>query len=248
MTAAQHLLIDALDALQHCTSDADRWACGTRLLQDCGSDWITAGTAARTTGAALAIRTSTPADLMRDYMDQRLYLADPWMQLCARSTAPDHLDVAAELQAPTRADKTRMARLFVDHGVRRAVLLPCYGGGRSGGIVIYARSADAASAFANPEALGRARLLASLFAATYRPEDDRSSSAGRYAAQNALTPRECEVLRWAYAGLRTSRIADRMGLQDVTVTKHLLSVRRKLKARTREQALAIAVRDGLIEV
>ncbi|NJS38672.1 MAG: hypothetical protein HC783_06260, partial [Rhodobacteraceae bacterium] len=102
MTAAQHLLIGALDALQHCTSDADRWACGTRLLQDCGSDWVTAGTAARTTGAALAIRTNTPAALMRDYMDQRLYLSDPWMEFCARSTAPNHLDVAAELQTPTR--------------------------------------------------------------------------------------------------------------------------------------------------
>lgn len=248
MTAAQSLLINALDALQHCATDDQRWACGTRLLQDCGSEWITAGTAARASGAALAIRTSTPADLMRDYMDQRLYLQDPWMQLCARTAAPDHLDVRRELAAPSRPDKTRMSRLFADHGVRRAVLVPCYGGGRSGGIVLYARSDDAARAFADPDAMSRARLVVALFAASYRPETDRSLSADRYTAHNALTPRECEVLRWAYAGLRTSRIADRMGLQDVTVTKHLLSVRRKLKARTREQALAIAVRDGLIEV
>ncbi len=248
MTALQTQLIDALDALGHCTSDDDRWACGVRLLQDCGSEWITAGTAARGTGSALAIRSTTPDALMCDYMEQRLYLHDPWMQICATSNEPDHLDTAKEVHTPSRPDKARMSRLFADHGVARAVLVPCYGGGRSGGIVLYARNPAAAKEFAQPESLARARLLIAIFAAQYRPDNDRSQSADRYAAHNALTPRECEVLRWAYSGLRTSRIADRMGLQDVTVTKHLLSVRRKLKARTREQALAIAVRDGLIEV
>jgi DNA-binding CsgD family transcriptional regulator len=248
MTGLQTRLIDALDALGHCAADDERWACGARLLQGCGSEWITAGTAARSTGSALAIRSTTSQALMRDYMDQRLYLHDPWMRLCATRTEPDHLDVAAETRAPTRRDKARMSRLFADHGVHRAVLLPCYGGDRSGGIVLYARTPDAAEAFGRPETLAEARLLVAIFAAQYRPCDDRSPSADRYAAQNALTPRECEVLRWAYTGLRTSRIAERMGLQDVTVTKHLVSVRRKLKARTREQALAIAIRDGLIQV
>jgi DNA-binding CsgD family transcriptional regulator len=185
---------------------------------------------------------------MRDYMDQRLYLHDPWMQICARSNGLDHLVVQAELQTATRPDKTRMARLFADHGVHRAVLVPCYGGSRSGGIVLYARSKGVATAFDHPEGLARARLLVAVFAAEYRPEADHSASPELYRAQNALTKRECEVLCWAYTGLRTSGIADRMGLRDVTVTKHLLSIRRKLKARTREQALAIAVRDGLILV
>ncbi len=90
VAALQTQLIDTLDALGHCASDDDRWACGVRLLQDCGSDWITAGTAARGTGSALAIRSTTPDALMRDYMDQRLYLHDPWMQLCAASSDPDH--------------------------------------------------------------------------------------------------------------------------------------------------------------
>lgn len=248
MTELQTLLIDALDALRHATSVAERWECGARLLQDSGSDWVTAGTAARATGDTIAIRSSTPKALMQDYMDQRLFLHDPWMQICARSNGLDHLDVQAELQTPTRPDKARVSRLFADHGVRRAVLVPCYGGSRSGGIVLYARSTGAAEALDHPDGLARARLLVAVFAAEYRPEADRSASPQLYSAHNALTRRECEVLCWAYTGLRTSGIADRMGLRDVTVTKHLLSIRRKLRARTREQALAIAVRDGLIQV
>lgn len=248
MATLQTLLIDTLDAMGVCTSDDDRWACGVRLMQDCGSAWITAGTAALQTEAALAIRSSTPDGLMRDYLAQRLYLHDPWMRLCATGTTPDHLDVVAELAAPTRPDKAPMSRLFADHGVRRAVLVPCYGGRRSGGIVLYACDTGAAGALADPEGLARARLVLAIFAAQYRPDGEQSLGKGRYSVHNTLTPRECEVLRWAYAGMRTSRIAERMGLQDVTVTKHLLSVRRKLNARAREQALAIAVRDGLIQV
>jgi DNA-binding CsgD family transcriptional regulator len=61
-----------------------------------------------------------------------------------------------------------------------------------------------------------------------------------------LSPREREVLMWLASGLRTAEIAHRMGIETVTVGYHLQRARRKLGARTREQALAIAVKAGLI--
>jgi DNA-binding CsgD family transcriptional regulator len=61
-----------------------------------------------------------------------------------------------------------------------------------------------------------------------------------------LSPREREVLVWLASGLRTAEIAHRMGIETVTVGYHLQRARRKLGARTREQALAIALRDGHI--
>lgn len=244
----QTTLINALDALRHCASDDDRWACGANILRDCGSDWITAGTAARSTGAALAVRSTTPDALMRDYVDQRLHLHDPWMQICAASTALDSLDVDHETTAPSRRDKLQMSRLFSDHGVRRAVLVPCYSGHRTGGIVLYARSATAAGWLGQPSGLDQARLLVAVLSSQYRPERDRSQTTQLYCLGHPLSAREREVLQWLSTGCRTARIAERMRIEEVTVTKHLLSVRRKLGARTREQALAIALRDGLISV
>ena len=248
MTPRQNLLIDALDGLGRCDNAGDRWACGARLLQDRGSDWLTAGTAARSTGAALAIRSTTPLGLMRDYMAKRLHQHDPWMQICAQGPDPDHLDVVAELATPTRPDKAQLSRLFHDHDLRHAVLLPCYSGPRSGGMVLYTRDRATADQWQTPGGLAETRLLVAVFASLYRPDSDGQAGPGRYSARNLLTPREGEVLCWAFTGLRTGRIAERMGLSEVTVNKHLASVRRKLGAQTREQALAIAIRDGLIQV
>jgi LuxR family quorum-sensing system transcriptional regulator CciR len=64
----------------------------------------------------------------------------------------------------------------------------------------------------------------------------------------SLSVREKEVLLWLSKGLSTARIADRLGIADVTVTMHLTNARRKLDARTREQALAKAIVLKLIEI
>jgi DNA-binding CsgD family transcriptional regulator len=244
----QAMLIDALDQLQGCATDEARWTCGARLLHAQGAEWITAGTATRRAKAAIAIRSTTPDLLMRDYVAERIYDHDPWMQLCAETVAPDQLDVEAEAATQRRPGKARMSRLFADHGIRHAVLVPSWGGNRPGGIVLYACHRDTSQGLRNPEGLARARLLVALLSSLYRPEHDRSDSPRLYALQDALSPREREVLAWLGAGLRTSRIAQRMGIEDVTVSKHLRSIRRKLGARTREEALAIALRDGLIAI
>jgi DNA-binding CsgD family transcriptional regulator len=141
-----------------------------------------------------------------------------------------------------------MARLFADHGVRRAVLIPSYSGRRSGGIVLYDGNAASDRWVEDPAGLDCARMIVAVFSALYRPENDRSESVELFRFRSALTPREREVLSWLCSGLRTDRIAERMAIEPVTVTKHLASIRRKLGAKTREQAVAIAMLDGLIAV
>lgn len=60
-----------------------------------------------------------------------------------------------------------------------------------------------------------------------------------------LTPRELDTLRWLAEGHRIDRIAEKMGLSNRTVEVHLASARARLGAKTREQALAIALSAGL---
>ena len=62
-----------------------------------------------------------------------------------------------------------------------------------------------------------------------------------HAPPSPLTAREREVLLWLGRGERTDQIAYRLGLQPVTVSLHLRTARSKLGARTREQALALAI-------
>jgi DNA-binding CsgD family transcriptional regulator len=62
----------------------------------------------------------------------------------------------------------------------------------------------------------------------------------------ALSRREADALGHLAQGMANDRIAFALGIKPETVNLHIMSARRRLGARTREQAIAIAVRLGLI--
>jgi len=68
---------------------------------------------------------------------------------------------------------------------------------------------------------------------------------GMALAGDTLTNRERDVLRWLAEGYRVDRIAEKMGLSNRTVEVHLARARKRLGAKTREQALVLALRNGL---
>lgn len=61
-----------------------------------------------------------------------------------------------------------------------------------------------------------------------------------------LTRRERECLHLLANGVRTAVIAQSLSIKPITVGLHLTNARRKLAADTREHAVAVAVRKGLI--
>jgi len=65
---------------------------------------------------------------------------------------------------------------------------------------------------------------------------------------SALSPREREVLSFVAAGADLQEIADELTLSPATVRTHLGNARRKLGARNRTHAVALAMQQGLTEV
>jgi DNA-binding NarL/FixJ family response regulator len=63
-----------------------------------------------------------------------------------------------------------------------------------------------------------------------------------------LTPRELEVLRKVAGGNRNRDIADLLFISEETVKVHIKHIMDKLGAKDRTQAIAIAVRRGIIEL
>lgn len=61
-----------------------------------------------------------------------------------------------------------------------------------------------------------------------------------------LTPREAEVLRLGADGATSEEIASALHLTEHTVKSHLKRIQGKLGARNRTQAVAVALRSGLI--
>ena len=74
---------------------------------------------------------------------------------------------------------------------------------------------------------------------------DRGGS-DSFAVEEALTPREVQVLELLAEGLANKAIADRLGISDQTVKFHVASISSKLGAVNRTDAVRRAVRRGLI--
>jgi DNA-binding NarL/FixJ family response regulator len=62
-----------------------------------------------------------------------------------------------------------------------------------------------------------------------------------------LSPREREVMALLAEGLNGPQIAERLFISPATVRTHVENVMEKLEARTRVHAIAIALRQGLLE-
>ena len=69
----------------------------------------------------------------------------------------------------------------------------------------------------------------------------RPGDAGGNASAPALTPRERECLQFVASGLRVAEIAHRLALSSKTVDLHLTNARKRLGARTRDEAVARAL-------
>ena len=78
------------------------------------------------------------------------------------------------------------------------------------------------------------------------PERDGTRSGLRGSRAPPLTPREQEILGMLAEGLPNKAIASRLGISDHTVKTHLEAIFDKLGASTRAEAVARAVRAGLL--
>lgn len=66
-------------------------------------------------------------------------------------------------------------------------------------------------------------------------------------SDRTLTARQREILQMLADGMQTEAVAKRLTLSTETVRTHTKRILAKLKADTRTQAVAIAIRNGLIE-
>jgi len=64
----------------------------------------------------------------------------------------------------------------------------------------------------------------------------------------ALTPREVEVLKHLAEGNRNKDIGERLFISEETVKVHIKHIMEKLQASDRTQAVAIAIRRGIIQL
>lgn len=75
-----------------------------------------------------------------------------------------------------------------------------------------------------------------------------ASEMAEHAADDALTPREIEVLKEVSTGNANKIIADKLSISEDTVKAHMKSILSKLGANDRTHAVTIAMRRGFLDL
>lgn len=75
----------------------------------------------------------------------------------------------------------------------------------------------------------------------------RAGEVARMAERDELTIREREILTLVSAGLSDKLIAVRLRLARSTVSNHMSVILLKLQTKNRAEAVAVAMRNGLID-
>jgi DNA-binding NarL/FixJ family response regulator len=91
------------------------------------------------------------------------------------------------------------------------------------------------------------RAVEAAHAGEFYVDPGLSSSIVLEEGDRTLSPRQREILQMLADGMQTDAVAQRLGLSTETVRTHTKRILAKLEASTRTQAVAIAIRHGLIE-
>jgi len=81
-----------------------------------------------------------------------------------------------------------------------------------------------------------------------RMSSEFAAEIAEHSTDNALTPREIDVLRLVAAGNANKEIGARLSLTEVTVKSHVQNILAKLGANDRTHAVTIALKRGIIDL
>ena len=229
-------LAERLDAA---ATTREAWEVGLAVLADLGvahAIWLD-----MTGPAAPRMRSTCDGDWLRDYAHAIVSGHDPFPAYCLTRAAPirtgiAHLDRYPYLSPPERATvREASERTGMTAGVSLTMQVERNGRGQGWNLLTDLDAEGFEALFrSHGQAIGlAAHMIHGRLAADQTPQAPVLS---------ALTGRERDCLRFVADGLRTAELAHRLGVSEGTVEYHLRNARRKLGARTRDHAVALALR------
>ena len=91
-------------------------------------------------------------------------------------------------------------------------------------------------------------VIRQVHAGKKRVPSEIAAHLAEHLGEESLTPREIDVLRHVASGNRNRDIAEQLFISEETVKVHIKHIMEKLGASDRTQAVAIAVRRGIIQL
>jgi LuxR family quorum sensing-dependent transcriptional regulator len=186
----------------------------------------------------LVIASRWPAEFFMLYVENDYARFDPLIRRSMQSHMPFEWR-ADSYRSDGDPHVVELMRRTADFGLKQGYLVPIHGPKGYEGCVSMAANALDLSAHAKS-----AVHLMALYAF-----DRMRTLRGKLPDKKiVLTAREREVLSWVAAGKSAAQISQALKISKRTVDEHSQTAARKLGAANRTQAVAIAMRDRIIEV
>lgn len=245
--------MDLLHALNGCSQER-AWGLALEFFEKYGFHYVVYGMISKETNEIVGFHTNMPEAWMTHYMSNEYHVHDPFALHSNKSSQPliYSRDGKSDLIVSPDSVAERILNEAVDLGFKNSFCIPIhnsFGEFITGfNLITDMRSQD----FGLILEEDRFNLLMGAALINNRMVDTNISISKAVSWTpnpsyiNLLSDREIEVVKWLSAGNRNDRIAEKMKIAPVTVNFHIREVKRKLGARTREQAVAIAFRKGLL--
>ncbi len=240
-----HELQDFSEDVARLSSADAVWSRMANLAEDRGMPFCTLTMARRETGLHSSQFISSLPDEFRDnYREGGLIGDDPFLSLICRNMTAAGIVTDGDRFPETNGRQGAFLELTRSFGVKTALCIPVrtiqqseFGGWVIGGTTDGPAFDRICETFTAELHLAGLMAFERLTALAHRARP----------AHGRLSPRERECMLWLSAGLRVAKIAHRLDISESAVALYITNARRKLGARTREQAVARAIMSGEIE-
>lgn len=203
--------------------------------------------ASRTHSSRRYLYTTTSATWIQRYAQNNYIEIDPRLESVTRHPQPTFWD-----QAQYRGRSPRVDAFLDDataHDVGSGVVMGIRDVNTSSGMITFNASEPILSDYrraALERVLGDLALFGNTFHDVFLTNALTGPVETAYGHGVVLSSRELEVLQLVIEGLRDKTLAERLEITPRTVQMHITSLREKLGATTREQAVARAIRLKLV--
>ena len=188
--------------------------------------------------AANSIISNWPAELLSLYDREGMLQSSPLLRRLRQNTTPFTFDLTAEDMERPGMPRDQAIGMFGRFNMIRGAYFPTHD-------VTGLRGAVSFLGDRAPFSLDEMMALAFLSTAIYDRLADIRKADGE--APSALTDREIDCLNWTAAGKTSAEIAEILRLSEHTVNHYLNRATKKLDTVNRTQAVATALRQGIIK-
>lgn len=243
-TAVTPDLAELISALSVSRSVEEAWVATAQHFRAHGLPWLSyAYKECTPSGKLIDALSNIPSGVYKEWLSGGLYERDPMIRHVTASMLPGRFGLDYGGRDDEAFDVVRHYQRLADAGIRNAYVIS---------LRCIVRSAPGYFMLGGPQSRDELEAL-------IEDKGDKLALAVFYADLKLqemfhlrllggvrLSTREKQCLELLSSGLKNDRIAERLGLSEVTVRLHFTNARNKLQTATREQAVAKAAMLGLI--